>query len=83
MTNDDDRVSPRLIKAHPFVQIEVYHCRLCRQRSKAGESSPRQVLELAAGGIVAGGALGVASAGSGRLRQYRSEHPLDTEPEEL
>ena len=49
---------------------------------KAGESSPRQVLELAAGGIVAGGVLGVVSAGSGRLRQYRSEHPLDTEPEE-
>jgi hypothetical protein len=24
----------------------------------------------------------VASAGSGRLRQYRSEHPLDTEPED-
>jgi hypothetical protein len=28
MTNDDDRVSARLIKSDRFVQIEVYHCRL-------------------------------------------------------
>jgi hypothetical protein len=40
------------------------------------------VLELAAGGIAAGAVLGVASAGSARLRQYRSEHPLDAESKE-
>jgi len=40
------------------------------------------VLELATGAAVAGGALGVASAGSGRLRQYRSEHPLNDDPKE-
>jgi hydrogenase small subunit len=50
---------------------------------KAGESSPRQVMEIAAAGIGAGAVLGVVSAGSGRLRQYRSEHPLDTEPEDI
>ncbi len=50
---------------------------------KAGESSPRQAIELAAAGVGVGAVLGVVSAGSGRLRQYRSEHPLDAEPEEI
>jgi hydrogenase small subunit len=49
---------------------------------KAGESSPRQVLAIAAGSVAAGGVLGAASAGSGRLRQYRSEHPLDSNSKE-
>jgi len=49
---------------------------------KAGESSPRQVLELGAGAVAAGAVLGVASAGVGRLRQYRNEHPIDPEPKE-
>jgi hypothetical protein len=40
-------------------------------------------MEIAAAGIGAGAVLGVVSAGSGRLRQYRSEHPLDTEPEDI
>jgi len=49
---------------------------------KSGNSSPRQVLELSAGAVAVGGVIGVASAGAGRLRQYRSEHPLDVEQEE-
>jgi hydrogenase small subunit len=49
---------------------------------KAGESSPRQVLELAAGAIAGGVVLGGASAGAGRLRQYRQEHPDTTPPED-
>jgi hydrogenase small subunit len=47
---------------------------------KAGDSSPRQVLELAGGAVSAGAVLGVVSAGVSRLRQHRSEHPLDTQP---
>jgi len=50
--------------------------------SKAGESSPRQALELAAGSTAAGAVIGVASAGVGRFRQHRREHPLDVEPED-
>lgn len=52
------------------------------QWGKSGNSSPHQVLELLAGAGVAGAVLGVASAGVSRLRQFRSEHPLDPEPEE-
>jgi hydrogenase small subunit len=40
---------------------------------KAGVASPRHVLELGGTALVAGAALGVASAGVSRLRQYRSE----------
>ena len=47
---------------------------------KAGNSSPRQVLELAGGAGAAGVALGVVSAGAARLRQHDTETPLDTEP---
>jgi hydrogenase small subunit len=49
---------------------------------KAGESSPREVLEIAGAATALGGVLGVGSAGVGRFRQYRSEHPLDTEPKD-
>src|ERR1700691_1565146 len=40
---------------------------------KAGESSPREVLEVVAGAAAAGAVLGTASAGVSRLRQHRSE----------
>lgn len=54
---------------------------------KAGESSPRQVLELAGAAVVVGGALGVTSAGVSRLRQHRAERidnnkPADNQPKE-
>jgi hypothetical protein len=32
--------------------------------------------------VTVGAVLGVASAGAGRLRQYRKEHPIDSEPKE-
>jgi hydrogenase small subunit len=43
---------------------------------KAGEVSSREVLEVAAGAVAAGVALGAASAGVARLRQRRSEDPI-------
>jgi hydrogenase small subunit len=42
---------------------------------KAGDSSPRKVVELAAGAVGVGAVIGVASAGAGRLRTHRTEHP--------
>jgi hydrogenase small subunit len=47
---------------------------------KAGESSPREVLELAAAAAAAGAVLGVASAGVSRLRQHRRAQDAN-EPE--
>ena len=44
---------------------------------KAGESSPREVLELTASAVAAGAVIGVASAGVSRLRQHRSEQNAD------
>jgi hydrogenase small subunit len=44
---------------------------------KAGESTPLRVLEVGAGAVVVGAALGLASAGSARLRQRRSEQLSD------
>ena len=40
---------------------------------KAGETAPRQVLELTAAAAATGAVLGAASAGVSRLRQHRSE----------
>jgi hydrogenase small subunit len=40
---------------------------------KAGEVSHRQVLEVAGAAVVAGAALGAASAALGRMRQHRNE----------
>jgi len=48
---------------------------------KAGEASPASVLKIAGAGAVAGGVIGVAAAGLGRLRQHRQEQPsVDNEP---
>ena len=44
---------------------------------KAGESTPLRALEVGAGAAVVGGALGLAAAGSARLRQHRSEQISD------
>jgi len=41
--------------------------------NSAGETSPREVLELAGGTAAAGAVLGVGAAGMGRLRQHHSE----------
>jgi hydrogenase small subunit len=50
---------------------------------KAGEASPRQVLEVAGAAVVAGAALGVASAGLSRRRQRQKEKlNADDETEE-
>jgi hydrogenase small subunit len=47
---------------------------------KAGEVSPREVLEVAGAAVATGVALGAASAGVARLRQHRSERlTADTE----
>jgi len=46
---------------------------------KAAESSPVDALKLAGGAATLGAVVGVASAGAGRLRQHRSEHPEDNE----
>jgi hydrogenase small subunit len=46
---------------------------------KAGESTPLQVLEVGAGAAAVGAALGLAAAGSARLRQHRSEQQTDHE----
>jgi hydrogenase small subunit len=46
---------------------------------KAGESTPLRVLEVGAGAAAVGAALGLAAAGSARLRQHRSEQQTDDE----
>jgi len=46
---------------------------------KAGETSPRQELEVAGAAVVVGAALGAVSAGGARLRQHRQEHPGDSD----
>jgi hydrogenase small subunit len=46
---------------------------------KAGESTPLRVLEVGAGAAAVGAALGLAAAGSARLRQHRSEQQTDHE----
>src|ERR1700733_10193148 len=70
MTNDDDRVSARLIKAHPLVQIEVYHCGLCRQRCKAGESSPNETTAATEIDVE-----GISPAGGRRHIKFLISHP--------
>src|ERR1700761_486307 len=70
MTNDDDRISTRLIKADPFVQIELYHCRLCRQRSEAGESSPHETAAATEIEVE-----GISPAGGGRHAKFLISHP--------
>jgi hydrogenase small subunit len=44
---------------------------------KAGESAPLRALEIGAGAAVVGAGLGLAAAGSARLRQHRSEQISD------
>jgi hydrogenase small subunit len=46
---------------------------------KAGDNSPLRTLELGSSAAAIGGVVGVASAGVGRWRQHRSEHPIDSE----
>ena len=41
---------------------------------KAGETSPKQSLQIAGAAVVAGAAIGAASAGVARARQSRQEH---------
>jgi hydrogenase small subunit len=48
---------------------------------KSGETSPVEVLKIAGAAAVAGGAIGVASAGVSRIRQHRQEQQsVDNEP---